>query len=117
MIHTKAEQKTANSGRFSEDVERQMAQSGIGFDGRFYRYKQYRYDLLADAVRYAQLDASRQTSRTEPDVSLQWAQVAQPTETEWKTMSDLGIRFDGKSYRYGEYRYENFVDAINYAKK
>jgi hypothetical protein len=122
MFNSDVGPKVSNSGRqiessqLSESAERQMTHSGIGFDGRYYRYKQYRYDLLSDAVSYAQLDASRPASRMEPDVYPQWAEVDQPAEAERQTMADLNITFDGKLYQYGEYRYENFADAISYAK-
>jgi hypothetical protein len=122
MFNSDAERKVSNSGRqiesgqLAESTERQMAHSEVVFDGRYYRYKQYRYDLLSDAVSYAQLDASRATSQTEPDVYPQWVEVDQPAEAERQTMADLNITFDGKYYRYGAYRYENFADAINYAK-
>jgi len=121
-MNSNAEHQASNSdrqfesGRFSEIAECQVAHSEVVFDGRYYRYKQYRYDLWSDAVSYAQLDASRPVSRTEPNVYPQWVAVDQPAQEEWQSMADLNITFDGKFYRYGEYRYEHFADAINYAK-
>lgn len=35
-----------------------MAELGITFDGQSYRYKEYRYDLLSDALTYARQDRS-----------------------------------------------------------
>jgi hypothetical protein len=122
MLNSDAEQDMSNdirqtkTNRLSGSAEGQGAHCGVVFDGRYYRYKQYRYDLLSDAVSYAQLDVSRPASQQEPDVYPQWVEVDQPAETEWRTMADLKITFDGKYYRYGEYRYEHFADAINYAK-
>lgn len=40
------------SGKASPQL---MAELGITFDGRSYRYEDYRYDRLADAINYAQL--------------------------------------------------------------
>ena len=39
-----------------DNEQRQMAELGVTFDGRSYRYREYRYDLLSDALSYARLD-------------------------------------------------------------
>lgn len=88
----------------------------IMFDGRYYRYKSYRYDFLADACNYARLDATRPTSLTAPEGHRKWTEAAKPTAVEAQTMADLNITFDGKYYRYDQYRYDRFADAVNYAQ-
>lgn len=40
-------------------TQRLMAELGIAFDGRYYRYEEYRYDRFVDAINYAQLFQSR----------------------------------------------------------
>jgi hypothetical protein len=102
-------------GRQIEDGSRQMAELGVAFDGRYYRYKEYRYDILSDALNYAQLDRSRPTYRAEPYIQPPRVEPEQPTDEEQWLMVELAITFDGKCYCYGGYRYDHFVDAINYA--
>jgi hypothetical protein len=122
MSSNEPDGKASNSGhpiendRRIENEKRQMAEFGVAFDGRCYRYKEYRYDLLSDALNYAQLDRSRPTYRAEADIQPQWVEPEKPTEEEQRRMAELGITFDGKYYRYGDYRYDHFTDAINYAQ-
>jgi hypothetical protein len=99
-----------------EDEQRQMAEFGVAFDGRNYRYKEYRYDLLSDALKYAQLDRSRPTYRAEVDIQAPPLKAEKPVEAELRLMDEFGITFDGKYYRYDEYRYDHFADAIKYAQ-
>lgn len=43
--------------------ERTLAELGITFDGRDYRYESYRYERLADALAYASLVRARRRAR------------------------------------------------------
>ena len=55
---------TSEGGRPSTaqpELERQMAEFGIGYDGRQYGYNGDRYGRLADAIAYASLMRSRPT--------------------------------------------------------
>lgn len=47
---------------------------------------------------------------------LRWPEPELPTTATQRLMTELGIAFDGRYYRYEEYRYDRFVDAINYAQ-
>lgn len=104
------------SQRQIEDDSRQMTELGVAFDGRYYRYKEYRYDILSDALNYARLDRSRPTYREEPYIQPRRVEPEQPTDKQQRLMVELAITFDGKWYRYDGYRYDHFVDAINYAQ-
>ena len=106
----------SNNEVLHETERSKMALLGIGFDGRYYRYREYRYDLCSDAVNYAQLDHSRSMYRTPSSAILPWKTPEEPTDDEKKVMSEFGITYDGKYYRYEGYRYDRFADAINYAK-
>lgn len=108
--------KQIDASVWHEAERREMAPLGIGFDGRYYRYEEYRYDLCSDAVNYARLDRSRRGCRTEHDVQPQWTAPGKPTEDERRVMADLGITFDGTHYRYLDYRYDRLPDAMNYAR-
>lgn len=96
--------------------ERDAAGMGVGFDGRFYRYRTYRYELCSDAVAYAELDRYKPQYRERIIQSAPWETTTAPTDSEHRVMEALGITFDGKYYRYGSYRYEHCADAANYAE-
>jgi hypothetical protein len=108
-------QKDEHSRRL-ESEQLQMAECGVTLDGRSYRYQEYRYDVLSDALKYAQLDRSRPTYRAGPDIQGPPLKAEKPVEAEQRLMDELGINFDGKYYHYGEYRYDHFADAIKYAQ-
>lgn len=95
--------------------ERDAAAMGVGFDGRFYRYRTYRYDRCADAVAYAKLDQSKGQYRDKVIQSVPWEKAIEPTDDEYRVMKALAISFDGKYYCYESYRYERFADAVDYA--
>ena len=99
------------------ESEREMAEFGITQDGLRYRYNNYRYDRLADAVAYARLMRSRPTR---PDAGGTFTQGSAtwvpPTDDERDLMASLGIRLVDGTYRFAEFRYERLVDAVNYAR-
>jgi hypothetical protein len=99
-----------------ESEEQQNAEFGIVFDGRNYRYKEYRYDRVTDAIAYAKLDRSRPGYVKAGLVQPKWPEPKRPSALNQEVMDKLGITFDGKCYRLGEYRYDQFADAINYAQ-
>jgi hypothetical protein len=113
-IENDVEQAKVSRGDNAEELESMPA--GIVFDGRYYRYKSYRYDRLADACDYARRDPLLPASVAGPNDHPKPAKVEQPTEVEWRTITDLNITFDGKCYRYKEYRYDHFADAVIYAQ-
>jgi hypothetical protein len=93
-----------------------MADLGVRFDGRFYRYKDYHYDLLADALRYATLDRDSHPYQATTDDAPIWTAPDEPTEEERQVMKELDVTFDGRYYRYSDYRYDRLADAVNYAR-
>jgi len=93
-----------------------MSELGISFDGRFYRYKEYKYDLLADALNYAKSDRIGAPDVPVANAAPLWTPPEMPTAAEQSTMDACGVTFDGKHYRYRDYRYDHYSDAINYAK-
>jgi hypothetical protein len=117
-----ATQNTAReSGPSSEgkaqgaDEKLSAVELGIGFDGRYYRYRDYRYDRLSDAITYAKLESLR--SGGSPSEALHpWLEPLRPTEAEGQLMGQFRITFDGRCYIYDGYRYEHCIDAVNYAK-
>lgn len=118
MYKTDLDDKAAKplADRQHEDEKRQMAELGIAFDGRCYWYQEYRYELLSDALNYARLDRTRPTYEPKIHVYPEWREPEKPSVEQQRTMAELGVSFDGKRYRYREYRYDHLIDAINYAK-
>ncbi|WP_420473295.1 hypothetical protein [Noviherbaspirillum sp. ST9] len=98
-------------------AEREVAAPmGIGFDGRFYRYRTYRYERFADAINYARLDRGNPAYRAKVIDAAPWEEPVEPTNQERRVMAALGITFDGRDFRYDGFRYEQCSDAANYAQ-
>jgi hypothetical protein len=87
---------------------------GIRFDGRYYYYREYRYDRLEDARRYAALTREHPERRVVRQVLYQPAAWHAPTPGEQVMMRELGIGFDGRAFLVGAYRYEHFREAARY---
>lgn len=53
-----------------------------------------------------------------PESSTATAKTFQPADAQQSSseMNEYGITFDGQRYRYGEYRYDKYADALAYAK-
>lgn len=97
-----------------EDTPIPTPVAGVSFDGRAYRYGEYRYDRLADAVAYSELDRARGAAA--PTAALpNAAAVIDLTGWDAEAATRLGVTFDGKVFRYLEYRYDRFADACAYA--
>ncbi len=102
---------------------RVMSELSIGFNGRYYHYHGYRYDMLSDAVNYATLARSRAHGSDSPHFgSADEAQrpplkeVIAPGESDLRLMSSLAITFHNGTYLFGLYRYDHLVDAVRYAQ-
>ena len=89
-----------------EDDRHKAAELGISFDSRGNHYREYLDE------RHDQTRGSRQTAS---DVEPEWLSANEPSEAEQAQMAELGISFDGRHYHYGDYHYECFADARDYA--
>ena len=102
---------------------RVMSEFSIGFNGSYYGYHGYRYDMLSDAVNYARLERSRAQgsdsilfgSADEVQRS-PLKEVIAPGELDLQLMSSLAITFRNGTYLFGLYRYDHLVDAVRYAQ-
>jgi hypothetical protein len=92
-------------------TEELMARLGIVFDGRSFRYGGYRYDSLADAVNYAELEHRRPSPG---EHALQ--QIREPTAVEQELMRGHAITFENGVFRWRGYQYDRLSDALAYAK-
>jgi hypothetical protein len=98
------------------ELERRMAEFGIGYDGRQYEYNGYRYGRLADAIAHARLMRSRPTQEEGGGTFMQRKPFAAPTDADRTLMDSLTIDFDDGAYRFEGFRYDDLSDAVNYAR-
>jgi len=93
-----------------------MSAFGIYYDGRFYRYSGYRYDRLGDAVAYAELMQSRQSTQVGPDPFTPDDALRPPSASDRELMAAWSISFDAGVYAYRDFHYDHLADAVNYAE-
>lgn len=101
---------------FPPDEQHEAIELGIGFDGRQFQYRAYRYDKLSDAIDFAHLERSKLgflSVFARPPV---WAERHGPTEAEQRLMAEFAIAYDGKCFLADGYRYERLDDALNYVR-
>lgn len=112
-----ATHSTSNATRteFSAGDLADMSRLGIHHIAGNFLYRQYRYENLADAVNYAELERGRIDYHAEVNVLPAWVPAAAPNNSDWRVMKELGITFDGTRYHFLNYRYDRFQDAINQA--
>jgi hypothetical protein len=101
----------------SPDASAGQAAPGITFNGRRYSYRGFRYDHLADAVNYAELDRSRAFADPGADDAAPLERVPRPSAVEREHMRTLGITYADGVFSWGEYRYDRLADAIAYARR
>lgn len=89
----------------------------ITFNGRSYAYRGYRYDQLAEAVNYAELDRSRAFADPGADDAAPLERLPRPSAGDRKRMRGLGITYADGVFHWGEYRYDRLADAISYARR
>ena len=98
-----------------EDTPIPTLAAGVSFDGRAYRYGEYRYDRLAD-VAYSELDRARGAAAATAAPLADASSLIDLTDWDADAATRLGVSFDGKVFRYLEYRYDRFADACAYAE-
>lgn len=97
------------------DTSETAAALEVTYDGRHYHFRQYRYDRLEDALRYA--TAQRDTPGFRADSAFQprWLPAWLPSEAERARMAELGIGFAGGRFSVGDYHYDKLDDAVAFA--
>jgi hypothetical protein len=93
-----------------------MDELGIRYVAGNFLYRTYRYQVLDDAINYAELERGRPDYQEEVAVQPVWLEPVQPTNGDWRVMHELGIRFDGMQFHLLDWRYDHFQDAINQAR-
>jgi hypothetical protein len=102
--------------RGHESERLQILEAGVTFDGRRYKYLEYQYDILSDALNYSLLDRAKSSHKMPIDVQMVWKEPHTPSMADKLDMDRLSITFDGRYYRFKDYRYDNLTDACSYAK-
>ena len=98
------------------DRQRIMSAFRIYYDGRYYRYNGYRYDGLGDAVAYAELLQSRQSTEAGPDPFTPGDTLLPPSASDRELMAACFVSFTAGVYAYREFHYDHLADAVNYAR-
>jgi hypothetical protein len=108
---------TSEGGRApTEEEERQMAELGIHREGPDYDYRGYRYEKWSDAVAYACM-ARPDAADDEVGPPRRHRHAASLSDADRASMAALGIQFDGRSFRFGAYRYDLLADAVQSARR
>ncbi|WP_256078439.1 hypothetical protein [Massilia sp. YIM B04103] len=93
------------------------ARHEIGYDGRRYLYREYRYEHFADALSYARLDQARPGFQPDAAFVARWDAPWQPGPAQQEQMAHWGIGFAAGYYLLDGYRYEHLADALSYARQ
>ena len=96
---------------------REAAELCIGFDGRSFAYRGYRYDRFTDAVDYARLDRARDFNEPGADNTAPLELAMLPNEADQNLMRALDISFADGAFHWREYRYDRLTDAVAYARR
>lgn len=108
---------TSEGGRPpTQEEERRMDALGIRRDGPDYEYHGYRYQDWSDAVAYACM-ARPDGAADEVGPHRPHRKATPLTDADHASMAALGIRFDGRGFRFGPYRYELLADAVRFARQ
>ena len=91
-----------------------LAKYSIAYNGRPYEKGGYRYDILADAIRYAKLQRSRGRNEIGPQKNAE--HVEAPNEFQRRVMAELDISYENGVYTFDSCHYERLNDAVNYAQ-
>lgn len=100
----------------TSDEKEQALALDVTYNGTQFRYRDFRYDKLADAVAYARRDGLRAGYRSAFRVAPVWLPRPAPSHSEISLMDRHAISFDGRHYRYMNHRYDRLADALSYAQ-
>lgn len=88
----------------------------VTFDGRHYHFRQYRYEHLDDALRYASAQLHAPGGRRDPAFQPQWLPEPVPDEAQQSLMRKLDIGFAAGRFSVGAYHYDKLDDAVAYVR-
>ena len=89
----------------------------VTFDGHYYHFRQYRYEQLSDALRYARMQHDKPGFQRDGAFVPRWLPAWQPDEGQLALMRELGIVFGQGRFAFGSYRYDRLDDAVAFARR
>ncbi|NJO13246.1 MAG: hypothetical protein HC872_07025 [Gammaproteobacteria bacterium] len=98
---------------------RLMAELSITRHGRYYHFEGYRYELLADAIAFAELVRARSSQpaqRPQQQVVEKCDVPEGPSAADRQLMQEFSISFENHSFVFERFRYDQLRDAVNYAR-
>jgi len=98
-----------------DERRRLMAEWSITHHGRYYHCEGYRYELLTDAINFAQIVRARRLQRTDPPAFVESDSDEAPTAADRQLMFELSIAFEKGSFVFEGFHYDRLIDAANYA--
>ena len=113
-------QDTSASTRLTDQADEDRAQAlalNVTFNGRHFRYRQFKYDKLADAMAYARLDGSRDGNQAMSTVDQEWLPRPVASDADKVLMERFAISVEGNAFRYQGYRYDLLADALKCAQQ
>lgn len=105
-----------SSGGCSPADESLAARYEVSFDGKRYAFREHRYDLFPDALRYAMAQHAKQGFRQDAAFQPSWAAAYRPTAADAEAMALHGIVYANGHYDYGGFHYGQLGDAVAFAK-
>ena len=103
--------------RDQESDESLAAQFEISFDGKRYAFRQHRYEVFQDALRYAVAEHAKPGFVHDDMFKPSWAAAYRPTDEDERTMKRYGIDYAEGHFRYGGFRYGQLCDAVAFASE
>jgi hypothetical protein len=98
---------------------RLMAELSISRHGRYYHFDRYRYELLSDAIAYAEIvraRSSRPSQQPDQPAFEKSDDPQAPSAADQQLMQELSISFENYSFVFEGFRYDQMTDAVNYAR-
>ena len=98
---------------------RRMTELSITRHGRHYHFDGYRYELLSDAIVFAELVRARPsqpTQRSQQQAFETCDAVQAPSAADRQLMQELSISLENYSFIFEGFRYDKLIDAVNYAR-
>ena len=111
----KVMESTPDTGECAESDESLAARFEISFDGKRYAFRQHRYDVFQDALRYAVAEHTKFGFLQDEDFQPSWVAAYRPTDDDESTMKLHGIAYIDGHFLYGGYRYGQLCDAVAFA--
>jgi hypothetical protein len=102
-----------------DEKRRLMAEFSITRHGRYYHFDTYRYELLSDAIAFAEIVRARSphtAQRPDPSALEKCDDAQTPNAADQQLMQEFSISLQNYSFVFEGFRYDRLIDAVNYAR-